>query len=241
MSSAASFRTEKDLLGVLEVPAQAYYGIQTLRAVNNFRLSGVPISHYPKLVVALAMVKQAAADANRELGHLSDAKHAAISEACARLIRGDFHEEFVVDMIQGGAGTSTNMNANEVIANIALEAMGHQKGEYQYLHPNNDVNMAQSTNDAYPTAIRVGLLLGHDFLLTALDKLIQSARAEQSPHGQLKAVSPTTEPRAEIAPACPKCSAAMVKREAKRGANAGQQFWGCTNYPGCRGTVPISR
>lgn len=114
MSSAASFRTEKDLLGVLEVPAQAYYGIQTLRAVNNFRLSGVPISHYPKLVVALAMVKQAAADANRELGHLSEAKHAAISEACARLIRGDFHEEFVVDMIQGGAGTSTNMNANEI-------------------------------------------------------------------------------------------------------------------------------
>ncbi|MGK9559346.1 lyase family protein, partial [Salmonella enterica subsp. enterica] len=91
--------------------------------------------HYPKLVVGLAMVKQAAADANRELGQLSEAKHAAISEACARLIRGDFHEEFVVDMIQGGAGTSTNMNANEVIANIALEAMGHNKGEYQYLHP----------------------------------------------------------------------------------------------------------
>jgi aspartate ammonia-lyase len=178
MSSAASFRTEKDLLGVLEVPAQAYYGIQTLRAVNNFRLSGVPISHYPKLVVGLAMVKQAAADANRELGHLSEAKHAAISEACARLIRGDFHEEFVVDMIQGGAGTSTNMNANEVIANIALEAMGHQKGEYQYLHPNNDVNMAQSTNDAYPTAIRLGLLLGHDALLASLDSLIQAFAAK---------------------------------------------------------------
>jgi aspartate ammonia-lyase len=184
MSSAASFRTEKDLLGVLEVPAQAYYGIQTLRAVNNFRLSGVPISHYPKLVVGLAMVKQAAADANRELGHLSEAKHAAISEACARLIRGDFHEEFVVDMIQGGAGTSTNMNANEVIANIALEAMGHQKGEYQYLHPNNDVNMAQSTNDAYPTAIRLGLLLGHDALLASLDSLIQSfaAKGEEFSH-----------------------------------------------------------
>src|SRR5437868_4461131 len=178
MSSPASLRTEKDLLGVLEVPAQAYYGIQTLRAVNNFRLSGVPISHYPKLVVGLAMVKQAAADANRELGHLSEAKHAAISEACARLIRGDFHEEFVVDMIQGGAGTSTNMNANEVIANIALEAMGHQKGEYQYLHPNDDVNMAQSTNDAYPTAIRLGLLLGHDALLASLDSLIQAFAAK---------------------------------------------------------------
>ena len=178
MSSAALFRVEKDLLGTLEVPAEAYYGIQTLRAVQNFRLSGVPLSHYPKLVIALAMVKQAAADANRELGHLSAAKHTAISTACARIIQGEFHEQFVVDMIQGGAGTSTNMNANEVIANIALEAMGHQKGEYQYLHPNNDVNMAQSTNDAYPTAIRVGLLLGHDFLLTSLDKLIQSFAAK---------------------------------------------------------------
>jgi len=172
MSCAASFRIEKDLLGTLEVPADAYYGIQTLRAVNNFRLSGVPLAHYPKLVVALAMVKQAAADANRELGHLSAAKHLAISQACAQLIRGDYHEQFVVDMIQGGAGTSTNMNANEVIANLALESMGHAKGEYRHLHPNNDVNMAQSTNDAYPTAIRLGLLLGHDTLLASLDSLV---------------------------------------------------------------------
>ena len=174
MSPAASTRLEKDLLGTLDVPADAYYGIQTLRAVQNFRLSGVTLSHYPKLVVALAMVKQAAADANRELGHLSAAKHTAISTACARIIQGEFHDQFVVDMIQGGAGTSTNMNANEVIANIALEAMGFEKGDYKQLHPNNDVNMAQSTNDAYPTAIRLGLLLGHDSLLTALDKLIQS-------------------------------------------------------------------
>ncbi|HEY8330470.1 MAG TPA: aspartate ammonia-lyase [Pseudomonas sp.] len=178
MSAAASFRIEKDLLGTLEVPADAYYGIQTLRAVHNFRLSGVPLAHYPKLVVALALVKQAAADANLELGHLSEAKHAVISQACARLIRGEFHEQFVVDMIQGGAGTSTNMNANEVIANLALEAMGHAKGEYQYLHPNNDVNMAQSTNDAYPTAIRLGLLLGHDALLASLDSLIQAFAAK---------------------------------------------------------------
>ncbi len=178
MSSAASCRVEKDLLGTLEVPADAYYGIQTLRALHNFRLTGVPLSHYPKLVIGLAMVKQAAADANRSLGHLSAAKHTAISTACARIIQGEFHEQFVVDMIQGGAGTSTNMNANEVIANIALEAMGHDKGEYQYLHPNNDVNMAQSTNDAYPTAIRVGLLLGHDSLLNALDKLIQALAAK---------------------------------------------------------------
>ena len=184
MSAAASFRVEKDLLGTLEVPADAYYGIQTLRAVQNFRLSGVPLSHYPKLVVALAMVKQAAADANKQLGHLPADKHAAITEACARLIRGEYHEQFVVDMIQGGAGTSTNMNANEVIANIGLEAMGKQKGEYKHLHPNNDVNMAQSTNDAYPTAIRLGLLLGHDALLASLDSLIQAiaAKGEEFAH-----------------------------------------------------------
>ena len=171
-------RIEKDLLGTLAVPADAYYGIQTLRAVHNFKLSGMPLAHFPRLVIALAMVKQAAADANRQLGHLSAAKHTAISTACARIIQGEFHEQFVVDMIQGGAGTSTNMNANEVIANIALEAMGHEKGEYQYLHPNNDVNMAQSTNDAYPTAIRIGLLLGQDALLVSLDKLIQALAAK---------------------------------------------------------------
>jgi aspartate ammonia-lyase len=178
MSAAASFRLEKDLLGTLEVPADAYYGIQTLRAVQNFRLSGVPLSHYPKLVIALAMVKQAAADANHQLGHLDGDKHAAISKACARLIRGEFHDQFVVDVIQGGAGTSTNMNANEVIANLALEVMGRAKGDYKALHPNNDVNMAQSTNDAYPTAIRLGLLLGHDAMLASLRSLIEAFAAK---------------------------------------------------------------
>ncbi|WP_106478486.1 aspartate ammonia-lyase [Phytohalomonas tamaricis] len=173
-SSSDGFRFEKDLLGTLEVPADAYYGIQTLRAVNNFRLSGVPLSHYPKFVTALAMVKQATADANHQLGYLSTDKYQAISQACSRVIRGEFHDAFVVDMIQGGAGTSTNMNANEVIANVALEAMGHAKGDYHHLHPNNDVNMAQSTNDAYPTAIRLGLLLGHDMLLASLDSLCQT-------------------------------------------------------------------
>lgn len=171
MSHSASFRVEKDLLGSLEIPSEAYYGIQTLRAINNFKLSGVPLSHFPKFVNALAMVKWAAAAANHELGYLSADKHAAIVKACQRIIKGEFHDQFLVDMIQGGAGTSTNMNANEVIANIALEEMGHKKGEYKYLHPNNDVNMAQSTNDAYPSAIRVGLLLGYDVLLEALAKL----------------------------------------------------------------------
>ncbi|HEX5515227.1 MAG TPA: aspartate ammonia-lyase [Gammaproteobacteria bacterium] len=176
--SAASLRLEEDLLGTLEVPAEAYYGIQTLRALNNFHLSGIPMSQYSQLVVALAMVKQAAADANRKLGYLTPAKYAAITEACTRLIQGEHHDQFVVDMIQGGAGTSANMNANEVIANLALEAMGHAKGEYQHLHPNDDVNMAQSTNDAYPTAVRVGLLLVHDTLLSSLDSLVQALAAK---------------------------------------------------------------
>ncbi|MBW5412513.1 aspartate ammonia-lyase [Pseudomonas sp. MAG002Y] len=174
MSESALSRLEKDLLGTLEVPAEAYYGIQTLRAVNNFRLSGVTLSHYPKLVVALAMVKQAAAEANYRLGYLPGDKYEAIVMACTKIVNGEYHDQFVVDMIQGGAGTSTNMNANEVIANVALEVLGHGKGEYKYLHPNNDVNMAQSTNDAYPTAIRLGLLLGHDTLLSSLESLIES-------------------------------------------------------------------
>ncbi|ART64524.1 aspartate ammonia-lyase [Kushneria marisflavi] len=169
-----SVRQEKDLLGILEVPSEAYYGIQTLRAVNNFHLSGVALSHYPRLVVALAMVKQAAAEANHHLGHLDEQRFRAIHEACQHIIEGRYHEQFVVDMIQGGAGTSTNMNANEVIANVGLEILGHARGDYHHLHPNNDVNMSQSTNDAYPTAIRLGLLLGHDALLDSLEQLSTS-------------------------------------------------------------------
>ena len=182
--TATTFRSEHDLLGSLPVPKDAYYGIQTLRAMHNFHLSGVPLSHYPNFVGALAMVKQAAADANHQLGYLTDQKHAAISNACTQLIDGKHHDQFIVDMIQGGAGTSTNMNANEVIANLGLEAMGKEKGEYRFLHPNNDVNMAQSTNDAYPTAIRVGLLLGHNDLLVSLEGLIDafSAKGDEFSH-----------------------------------------------------------
>ncbi|MDI2091537.1 aspartate ammonia-lyase [Commensalibacter oyaizuii] len=172
--SSSTFRTEKDLLGSLDVPSEAYYGIQTLRAMHNFQLSGIPLFHFPHLVSALAMVKWAAAKANHHLGYLSDEKHSAIIKACKRITQGEFHDQFLVDMIQGGAGTSTNMNANEVIANIALEELGYAKGDYHHLHPNNDVNMAQSTNDAYPTAIRVGLLLGYDHLLASLTKLCES-------------------------------------------------------------------
>ncbi|WP_432786045.1 Aspartate ammonia-lyase [Oligella sp. MSHR50489EDL] len=178
MSNSQDYRIEEDLLGQLEVPADVYYGVQTLRAVNNFDLSGITLSHFPNFVNALVVVKQAAADANYELGGLSKEKHEAITYACQRILDGDYHDQFVVDMIQGGAGTSTNMNANEVIANVALEHMGFQKGEYKHLHPNNDVNMAQSTNDAYPTAIRLGLLLGHKRLLESLSCAIEAFKAK---------------------------------------------------------------
>ncbi|PXF32580.1 aspartate ammonia-lyase [Pokkaliibacter plantistimulans] len=171
---ALPHRIEKDLLGTLAVPAEAYYGVQTQRALENFKLTGVPLAHFPKLILGLAMVKKAAAAANAELGMLEQVKADAIAHACDRIINGEFHDQFVVDMIQGGAGTSTNMNANEVIANVALEYLGHAKGAYKHLHPNNDVNMSQSTNDAYPTAIRVGLQLSHAELVDSLALLKES-------------------------------------------------------------------
>lgn len=179
--STGATRHEHDLIGDLEVPADAYYGIQTLRAQNNFHLSGVPLAHFPRLVSALAMVKQAAARANAQLGHLAADKAVAIEAACQEIIDGNYHDQFVVDMIQGGAGTSTNMNANEVIANIALEKLGHARGEYQYLHPNNDVNLSQSTNDAYPTAVRLSILLSHPELVGNLVSLRDafSAKGEE--------------------------------------------------------------
>ena len=151
----APVRIEHDLLGERAVPADAYYGIHTLRALENFPITGTPISIYPDLIAALACVKQAAAIANTELGVLDGGRSAAIRRACEDIREGRLHEAFVVDVIQGGAGTSTNMNANEVICNRALEILGHARGEYQYLHPNEDVNMAQSTNDVYPTALRI--------------------------------------------------------------------------------------
>src|ERR1700704_2255771 len=145
-------RIEHDLLGDRAVPAAAYYGVHTLRAVENFPITGTPISIYPDLIAALACVKQAAALANHELGLLDAERTGAIVRACEELRAGRLHEQFVVDVIQGGAGTSTNMNANEVIANRALEHLGHARGEYLYLHPLEHVNLSQSTNDVYPTA-----------------------------------------------------------------------------------------
>ncbi|UEJ82278.1 aspartate ammonia-lyase [Brachybacterium halotolerans subsp. kimchii] len=174
--AAVPGRLEHDLLGDREVPGDAYYGIQTLRAQENFRITGVPVSHFPELIVALAHVKRAAARANHELGALDDERAAAIEQACREIADGQLHEQFVVDVIQGGAGTSTNMNANEVIANRALEIMGHAKGEYEHLHPNNHVNLAQSTNDVYPTAVRLALLLSFPKLADAMDGLIVALR-----------------------------------------------------------------
>ncbi len=167
-------RSEHDLLGDRDVPAEAYYGVQTLRAMENFNISGVTLNFYPVFVQALAMVKLAAAKANNELGLLNNTITDAIVAACDEIIKGKFHKNFAVDMIQGGAGTSTNMAANEVIANRALEILGHKKGEYQYCHPNNHVNLSQSTNDAYPTAVKIALILNNARFIEVLKDLIES-------------------------------------------------------------------
>ncbi|QOZ85604.1 MULTISPECIES: aspartate ammonia-lyase [Chromobacterium] len=164
-------RIEHDLLGDREVPAGVYWGVHTLRAVENFPITGQTIAGYGDLIRALACIKQAAAQANRDLGLLPAPIAQAIIAACEEIRAGRWHEQFVVDAIQGGAGTSTNMNANEVIANRALELMGHAKGEYQHLHPNEHVNLCQSTNDVYPTALRLAAFWGANKLLTRMAAL----------------------------------------------------------------------
>lgn len=167
-------RTEKDMIGEKDVPADALYGIQTLRAAENFNISGITLRLYPRFIKSLAMVKIAAAKANKDLGELDPQIADAIVEASEELINGRYHTHFIVDMFQGGAGTSTNMNANEVIANRALMLMGKDLGDYQYCHPNNHVNFAQSTNDVYPTALKITLLYFNDKLVIALKQLIDS-------------------------------------------------------------------
>ena len=161
-------RMERDLLGDLPVPADAYYGIQTLRALENFHITGIPLSHFPHFIRALAMVKKACALANRRLGLLEEDVADAIVEACDEIIDGHLHNQFVVDMVQGGAGTSTNMNANEVIANRALEILGEPLGTYSRVNPNDHVNRSQSTNDVYPTAVRLAILLKYGALVEAM-------------------------------------------------------------------------
>jgi len=164
-------RLEHDLLGEREVPAEVYYGIQTLRAVENFPISGIRLSGFQHFIEALAFIKKACALANCELGILERARAEAIAAACDELLAGKLHDQFVVDMVQGGAGTSTNMNANEVIANRALELLGHEKGAYAQLHPNDHVNLSQSTNDVYPTAIRLAVNLMLQDVLAAMGEL----------------------------------------------------------------------
>src|SRR5258706_11305085 len=171
-------RVEKDLLGEKEIPADAYYGVQTQRALENFQLSGVQINHYPGFIEAWAMVKLAAARANTDVGAMKKERLAAIEKACQAVLDGKYHDQFVVDWYQGGAGTSTNMNANEVLANIALELTGHKKGEYQFVEPHDHLNMSQSTNDSYPTAIKVAFLLRNDKLVAELQKLASAFRAK---------------------------------------------------------------
>src|SRR4051812_11826496 len=161
-------RIEHDFLGEREISNEFYYGVQTLRAKENFNITGIPLSSEPLLIKAFGFVKKAAASANFELGVLDAKVNEAIAFACDRLIEGKYIGQFVSDLIQGGAGTSTNMNANEVIANIGLEYLGHPKGAYEFLHPNNHVNCSQSTNDAYPSAFRIALYLKIESFISAL-------------------------------------------------------------------------
>jgi len=171
-------RREHDLLGDREVPDEYYYGIQTLRALENFNISGISLTHFPDLIEALAMVKMAAAKTNAELGLIAKPVAEAIIQACNEIINGRYHTHFVVDLIQGGAGTSTNMNANEVIANRALEILGYNKGQYQYCHPLDHVNKSQSTNDVYPTALGIATINSNRKLVGVLEKLIASFKVK---------------------------------------------------------------
>jgi len=167
-------RREHDLLGERDVPNEYLYGVQTLRAIENFNISGVTLNFYPVIIKSIAMVKLAATQANYELGLLNSSVSDAIIRACNEIINGKYHNHFIVDMIQGGAGTSTNMNANEVIANRALEILGYERGQYEYCHPNNHVNLSQSTNDAYPTSVKLAIMQSNEKLVQGLKELIES-------------------------------------------------------------------
>ena len=171
-----NYRIESDLLGELQVPAEAYYGVQTQRGINNYKVSNLKMSDFPEYIIAMAYIKLAAVEANHELGVINDEIYAAIAQACRELIDGKMHDQFPTDMVQGGAGTTVNMNANEVIANRALEIMGHQRGEYQYCSPNDHVNCAQSTNDAYPSAFRYAFIRMNRGLEEELKRLIAAIR-----------------------------------------------------------------
>lgn len=178
MKTSGEFRVERDLLGEKKVPADAYYGVQSARAMENFHISGVPIGHYPDLIRALGAIKLAAARANVECGCFDKSILDGIDGACRELMDGKHHDQFLVDMIQGGAGTSTNMAANEVIANRALEIMGHKKGEYKYCDPHDHVNCSQSTNDAYPSSLHVAMVFMNGRLIAEMALLVAALRAK---------------------------------------------------------------
>ena len=176
--AAPGFRMEHDLLGDKQVPAAAYYGVQTARALENFQISSIKMNHYPEFIDAWAIVKLAAARANTQVGAMKPDRLAMIEKAYTAIRAGQYRDQFLVDWYQGGAGTSANMNANEVMANVGLELGGHKKGEYQFLEPHDDLNMSQSTNDSYPTAIKMALILRNQKLVAELDKLAKSFRAK---------------------------------------------------------------
>ena len=176
MTDEKKFRVEADLLGELNVPADALYGVQTQRGINNYHISRKTMCDYPDFIIAIAYVKLAAAQTNHSLGVINDEISGAMAEACREIIDGKWHENFPIDMVQGGAGTSVNMNANEVIANRALEILGRQKGDYQYVSPNDHCNCGQSTNDVYPTSIRLALIRMNLHLVKALTGLISAFR-----------------------------------------------------------------
>lgn len=173
-----NYRKESDLLGELQVPANAYYGVQTQRAIENFKISGQTLSSYPEFIRALAWVKKGAAMTNHSFGLLNDELYQNILLACEELATGKYDAEFPIDMIQGGAGTSVNMNANEVIANIVLEKMGKEKGDYTHCSPNDHINLSQSTNDAYPTAIKLALLQMNEKLVEKLASIVKTFRVK---------------------------------------------------------------
>ena len=176
MAEEKKFRVESDLLGELKVPAGALYGVQTQRGINNYHISRKTMCNYPDFIIAIAYVKLAAIETNHTLGVINDEISGAISQACREIIEGKWHENFPIDMVQGGAGTSVNMNANEVIANRALEIMGHEKADYQFCSPNDHCNCGQSTNDVYPTSIRLALIRMNTHLVGALTGLISAFR-----------------------------------------------------------------
>ena len=178
-------RIESDLIGSREIPAEALYGVQTLRGKENFQISKFVLSECPRFIDGLAITKMAAAQANHDLGLLTDEQAHAIVQACQEILEGKHHEHFPVDLIQGGAGTTTNMNANEVIANRALEIMGHERGEYKYCSPNDHVNRSQSTNDAYPCAIHIGMYFKHLELIPHFEQLIASFRKKGEEFAQI--------------------------------------------------------